>query len=124
MNSLLLRSRPLNKNREAHRQGEVRGIAGHVAGGCCRSGRPLSGGNYPALELQSAGPDRFEGRVHHAVAQKIFDDTFQYDLKFGAPRQGCAPGGWSCRVQPRSPGVSSASAARALSTGTPPSGRE
>jgi len=45
----------------------------------------ISGGSYPALELTSAGPEGFEGRVWHAEAQEFFDDTFQYDLTFSAP---------------------------------------
>jgi hypothetical protein len=45
----------------------------------------VSGGTYPSLELTSAGPEVFAGRVWHAEEQKIFDDTFQYDFTFSAP---------------------------------------
>lgn len=45
----------------------------------------LSGGNYPKIELTSAGPDRFAGHVYHSEQQKIFDDTFQYDFSFDLP---------------------------------------
>ena len=45
----------------------------------------LSGGNYPKIELTSAGPDRFTGRVYHSGQQKVFDDTFQYDFSFDLP---------------------------------------
>jgi hypothetical protein len=45
----------------------------------------ISGGTYPELELTSAGPEVFEGRVWHAEAQEFFDDTFQYDFTFSAP---------------------------------------
>jgi hypothetical protein len=45
----------------------------------------ISGGNYPKLELSSAGPERFAGRVYHAEPQKFFKDTFQYDFTFSAP---------------------------------------
>jgi len=45
----------------------------------------VSGGNYPAIELTSTGPERFAGRVYHAEKQKIFDDTFQYDFQFDLP---------------------------------------
>jgi hypothetical protein len=50
-----------------------------------KAGGNISGGNYPKLELTSAGPERFAGRVYHAEPQKIFDDTFQYDFTFSAP---------------------------------------
>jgi hypothetical protein len=45
----------------------------------------ISGGTYPALELTSAGPEGFEGRVWHAEVQEFFDDTFQYDFTFSVP---------------------------------------
>jgi len=48
-------------------------------------GGNVSGGTYPEIELSEAGPDRFVGRVHHTEEQKIFDDTFTYDLTFSAP---------------------------------------
>ncbi len=49
------------------------------------SGGNLSGGSYPAIEITTAGPDRFAGRVWHAEPQEFFDDVFQYDLTFDAP---------------------------------------
>jgi hypothetical protein len=49
------------------------------------SGGNISGGTYPEIELASAGPDRFAGRVYHPEEQKFFDDTFQYDFTFSAP---------------------------------------
>lgn len=48
-------------------------------------GGNVSGGTYPEIELESAGPERFAGRVYHAEEQEIFDDTFQYDFTFSAP---------------------------------------
>ena len=45
----------------------------------------LSGGTYPELELESAGPDRFAGRVYLPEMEEFFDDTFQYDFTFSAP---------------------------------------
>ena len=45
----------------------------------------ISGGTYPSLELTSAGPEGFEGRVWHAEEQEFFDDTFKYDFTFSAP---------------------------------------
>jgi hypothetical protein len=45
----------------------------------------VSGGTYPSLELTTAGPEGFAGRVWHAEEQEIFDDTFQYDFIFSAP---------------------------------------
>lgn len=50
-----------------------------------KSGGNISGGNYPKLELESTGPERFAGRVYHAEPQKFFKDTFQYDFTFSAP---------------------------------------
>jgi hypothetical protein len=49
------------------------------------AGGNISGGTYPTLELESAGPDRFAGRVYLPDEEKIFDDTFQYDFRFDAP---------------------------------------
>ncbi len=49
------------------------------------AGGNVTGGTYPKIELRSTGPDRFVGRVHHDEPQKIFDDTFQYDLTFDLP---------------------------------------
>jgi hypothetical protein len=49
------------------------------------SGGNISGGSYPKLELESAGPERFAGRVWLPEEQKVFDDTFQYDFRFSAP---------------------------------------
>lgn len=49
------------------------------------SGGNISGGKYPKLELTTAGPERFAGRVYHEEPQTFFDDTFQYDLTFDLP---------------------------------------
>lgn len=49
------------------------------------SGGNLTGGTYPEIEFETAGPDRFTGRVYHAEPQEIFGDTFQYDFTFSAP---------------------------------------
>jgi hypothetical protein len=49
------------------------------------SGGNISGGTYPEIELASAGPDRFAGRVYLPEEQKVFDNTFQYDFTFSAP---------------------------------------
>ena len=49
------------------------------------SGGNVSGGEYPKLELKSAGPDRLAGRVYHTEEQTVFDDKFQYDFTFSAP---------------------------------------
>lgn len=49
------------------------------------AGGNVSGGEYPRIELTSTGPERFTGRVYHEETQKIFDDTFQYDLTFDLP---------------------------------------
>ena len=45
----------------------------------------ISGGTYPELVMNSTGPDRFSGRVHHPEVQEFFDDTFQYDFTFDVP---------------------------------------
>lgn len=45
----------------------------------------VSGGTYPQLELASAGPETFAGRVFHAEPAEFFDDTFQYDFSFSVP---------------------------------------
>ncbi len=49
------------------------------------SGGNITGGTYPELELSSAGPERFAGRVYLPEQQEFFDDTFQYDFSFSAP---------------------------------------
>jgi hypothetical protein len=49
------------------------------------AGGNISGGSYPQVELESAGPERFSGRIHLPEEQKFFDDTFQYDFTFSAP---------------------------------------
>jgi hypothetical protein len=48
-------------------------------------GGNISGGTYPEIELDGAGPERFSGRVYLPEEQTIFDDTFQYDFTFSAP---------------------------------------
>ena len=49
------------------------------------AGGNVSGGDYPELEIESTGPERFAGHVYHPQEQKLFDDTYQYDLTFSAP---------------------------------------
>lgn len=45
----------------------------------------VSGGTYPELELETAGPQRLAGRVYHTETQKVFDDSISYDLSFDVP---------------------------------------
>jgi hypothetical protein len=45
----------------------------------------VSGGTYPQLELASAGPEIFAGRVYHTEPVEFFDDTFRYDFTFSVP---------------------------------------
>ena len=49
------------------------------------SGGNISGGTYPKLELTSAGPESFAGRVWLPDPMEFFDDTIQYDFTFSAP---------------------------------------
>jgi hypothetical protein len=49
------------------------------------AGGNISGGDYPQLEVESVGPERFAGHVFHPQEQEFFDDTYQYDLTFDAP---------------------------------------
>jgi len=48
-------------------------------------GGNISGWPYPELELQSAGPEGFAGRIHLAKPAEFFDDKYQYDFSFRAP---------------------------------------
>ncbi|MBN2369003.1 MAG: hypothetical protein JXO72_00780 [Vicinamibacteria bacterium] len=49
------------------------------------AGGNISGGSYPKVEIESAGPERFAGRIYLPEEQKLFDDAFQYDFTFSAP---------------------------------------
>lgn len=42
----------------------------------------VSGGTYPEVVLETAGPDLFAGRIWLPESIEIFDDTFQYDFTF------------------------------------------
>jgi len=45
----------------------------------------LSGGTYPTIAIDSAGPEVFAGRIYQPEPVKFFDDTIQYDFTFNAP---------------------------------------
>jgi len=45
----------------------------------------ISGGTYPELALDSAGPELFAGRIYLMDPVELFGDTFHYDLTFSAP---------------------------------------
>ena len=48
-------------------------------------GGNISGSPYPELEIESAGPEVFAGRIHLAEPSEFFDDKYQYDFSFRAP---------------------------------------
>ena len=48
-------------------------------------GGNMSGGDYPEIDLQQAGPERFTGRVYHAEPVEFLDHTIQVDFTFDAP---------------------------------------
>ncbi len=45
----------------------------------------ISGGDYPEIELTGLDSELVSGRIWHAKPQKVFDDTFRFDLTFSAP---------------------------------------
>lgn len=45
----------------------------------------VSGGDYPAIDITGMESDLVSGRIWHAKPQKVFDDSFQFDLTFSAP---------------------------------------
>ncbi len=45
----------------------------------------VSGGNYPEIEITGLDSDLVSGRIWHAKPQKVFDNTFRFDLTFSTP---------------------------------------
>ncbi len=44
----------------------------------------ISGGDYPEIEITGLDSDLVTGRIWHAKPQKVFEDSFQFDLTFSA----------------------------------------
>ncbi len=49
------------------------------------AGGNISGGAYPEVEIKGLHTDHVSGRIWHANPQKVFEDSFQFDLAFSAP---------------------------------------
>ena len=45
----------------------------------------VSGSKYPEIDITGLDSDLVSGRIWHAKPQKVFDDSFQFDLTFSAP---------------------------------------
>ena len=74
----------ITKTKEFTEQGKLEVYTQSIKFSATAAGN-VSGGNYPEIEIKGLDTGLVSGRVWHPKEQKVFDDSFQFDLAFSAP---------------------------------------